>query len=250
VRAESCKAHAQARIGWYRSVYNIFHAFAIGSFIDELAAARKIDPRDMWLEIIGPARTFSLADLGVEKLVNYGQSLEQHPVDAGRLRNVIERVTAVSKWEQREAAGRRLGLAAHRSFLSYTAVVISVVPDPVRTFRVDEAWISMDAGTVVNEERVRAQMEGGVIMGISNALFGGVTMKRGQTEQSNFRDARIARIRDAPRRIHTDLVPGDGPPCGVGEPPVPPVGPALANAVFALTGKRIREFPLARSLGI
>jgi isoquinoline 1-oxidoreductase beta subunit len=245
LRAESCKAKAQARIGWYRSVYNIFHAFAVGSFIDELAAARAIDPRDMWLEIIGQARTLSLKDLGVEKLSNYGHSLDDHPVDAGRLRNVIERVTAAAKWDQRAASGRHLGLAAHRSFVSYTAVVISVVADPVRTFRIDEAWISMDAGTIVNEERVRAQMEGGLIMGISNALFGGITMKGGRTEQSNFRDARIARIRDAPRRIHTDLVTSDGLPCGVGEPPVPPVGPALANALFALTGKRVREIPLA-----
>lgn len=125
-----------------------------------------------------------------------------------------------------------------------------VVPDPVRKLRVDEAWISMDAGTVVNEDRVHAQMEGGLIMGISNALYGGVTLKRGRVEQSNFRDARICRIGDVPRRIHTDLVRGDGPPCGVGEPPVPPVGAALANAVFALTGRRIRELPIARALGI
>ncbi len=249
VRAESCKAKPRARIGWYRSVYNIFHAFAVGSFIDELAAARKADPRATWLEVIGPARTMSLADLGVAKLANYGHSLDEHPVDAGRLRTVIERVTAAAQWDRRAAAGRHLGLAAHRSFVAYTAVVISVVPDPVRTFRIDEAWISMDAGTIINEERVRAQLEGGLIMGISNALFGGVTMKRGRTEQSNFRDARIARIRDVPRRIHTDIVPGDGAPCGVGEPPVPPVGPALANAVFALTGKRIRELPIARALG-
>jgi len=129
-------------------------------------------------------------------------------------------------------------------------VVISVVPDPVRKFRVDEAWISMDAGTVINADRVHAQMEGGLIMGISNALYGGVTMQRGRVEQSNFRDARICRIRDVPRKIHTDLVPGDGPPCGVGEPPVPPVGAALANAVYALTGQRLRELPIARALGV
>jgi isoquinoline 1-oxidoreductase beta subunit len=97
------------------------------------------------------------------------------------------------------------------SFVSYTAVVLSVVPDPVRTFRVDEAWISMDAGTIVNEERVHAQLEGGVIMGISNAIFGGVTMKKGRTVESNFRDARIARIRDVPRLLHTDIVASNGP---------------------------------------
>jgi isoquinoline 1-oxidoreductase beta subunit len=250
VRAEACKARAQARIGWYRSVYNIFHAFAIGSFIDELAAARQADPRDLWLEILGPARTLDLHDLGVAELGNYGHTLAEHPVDAGRLRTVIERVTKAARWDDRAADGRHLGLAAHRSFVSYTAVVISVVPDPTRVVRVDEAWIAMDAGTVINRDRARAQMEGGLIMGISNALFGGVTMKRGRTEQTNFRDARIARLGDAPRRLHVDLVPGDGPPCGVGEPPVPPVSAALANAVFALTGTRIRELPLARALGV
>jgi isoquinoline 1-oxidoreductase beta subunit len=250
VRAESCKAKPHARIGWYRSVYNIFHAFAIGSFVDELAAARKIDPRDMWLELVGEPRTMSLKELGIDKLANYGHSLDEHPVDAGRLRGVIERVTDLAKWDERHAAGRHLGLSAHRSFVSYTAVVLSVVPDPVRTFRIDEAWITIDAGTIVNDDRVRAQLEGGLIMGISNALYGGVTMKRGRTEQSNFRDARISRIGDAPRRIHTDIIASDAPPCGVGEPPVPPVGAALANAVFALTGKRIREMPLARAFGV
>jgi hypothetical protein len=113
------------RIGWYRSVYNIFHAFAVSSFIDELAAARKIDPRDMWLEVIGPARKMGLTELGIEKLANYGHTLDEHPVDAGRLRNVIERVTAAAKWDQRAASGRHLGLTAHRSFVSYTAVVLS-----------------------------------------------------------------------------------------------------------------------------
>jgi isoquinoline 1-oxidoreductase beta subunit len=248
IRAEACRAKPHARIGWYRSVYNIFHAFAIGSFIDELAVARGVDPRDQWLELIGPARQLDLAALGVDELTNYGETLERHPVDAGRLRNVIERVTSAAGWADRIADGRHLGLAAHRSFVSYTAVVVSVVPDEARKLWIDEAWISMDPGTVVNQDRVLAQMEGGLIMGISNALFGGVTFKAGRVEQANFHDARIARIRDTPRMIHTDLVASDAPPGGVGEPPVPPVAAAVANAVFALTGKRIRELPILRSL--
>lgn len=250
VRAEACKAKAHTRIGWYRSVYNIFHAFAIGSFVDELAAARGVDPRDQWLELIGPARVVGLAELGIDALANYGESLDRHPVDAGRLRAVIERVTDLAKWDTRKRDGRYLGLAAHRSFVSYTAVVVSVVPDRTRKVRIDEAWISMDAGTVINHDRVHAQLEGGLIMGISNALFGGITMKQGRVEQSNFNDARIARIRDVPRRIHTDLIASDHPPCGVGEPSVPPVGAAVANAVFTLTGERIRELPIARALGV
>ncbi len=250
IRAEACSATPRVRVGWYRSVYNIFHAFAIGSFIDEIAAARGTDPKDTWLDVIGPARILGLADLGIAKLSNYGEPLDRHPVDAGRLRNVIERVTQASKWSDRKRAGRTLGLAAHRSFVTYTAVVLSVVPDKQRKIRVDEAWIAMDPGTVVNQDRVRSQMEGAVIMGISNALYGGITLARGATKESNFRDARIARIGESPRRIHLDLIESDKPPGGVGEPGVPPVGAALANAVFALTGKRIREIPLARSLGI
>jgi isoquinoline 1-oxidoreductase beta subunit len=250
VRAEACKAAAHARVGWYRSVYNIFHAFAIGSFIDEIAAARGSDPRDTWLEIIGPARQVGLAELGIAKLPNYGEPLAKHPVDAGRLRRVIERVTDLAHWSDRKRAGRALGLAAHRSFVSYVAVVISVVPDRQRVLRIDEAWICMDAGTVVNRDRVHAQMEGAVTMGISNALFGGITLKGGAVEQSNFRDARIARIGHVPARMHTDLVASEAPPGGVGEPGVPPVAPAIANAIFALTGKRLREIPLARALGV
>lgn len=248
VRAEACKAPPQVRVGWYRSVYNIFHAFAIGSFIDELAHAKQADPRDVWLEVIGPPKHHSLADLGVAKLANYGDSLERHPVDAGRLRHVVERVTDLSGWNARK--GRALGLAAHRSFLSYVGVVLSVVADDRSKVRVDEAFIVMDAGTIVNRDRVRAQLEGAVVMGISNALYGGITMANGVTEQTNFRDARVARLRDAPRRIHVEVVASSAPPGGVGEPGVPPVGPALANAIFALTGTRIREIPIARALGV
>ena len=108
----------------------------------------------------------------------------------------------------------------------------------------------MDAGTVINKDRVHSQMEGAVVMGISNALYGGITMTNGVVDQTNFRDARVARIRDVPYRIHTELVDSTEPPSGVGEPGVPPVGAALANALFALTGKRLREIPLANALKI
>ncbi len=248
VRAENCEARAYTRIGWLRSVANIYHAFAVQSFIDELAHARGADPRDTLLDIIGPPRIVTKAELGVDKLSNYGHSLDQHPIDTARLRRVIERVTTLAGWDGRKQKGRALGLAAHRSFVSYTAVVLSVVRGPGGAIRVDEAWIVADAGTVVNYERVRSQLEGAVIFGMSIALYGAITMKDGAVEQSNYHDYRLVRIAEAPRDIHVEIVDSGAAPGGVGEPGVPPVAPALANAVFALTGQRVRELPMAKTL--
>jgi isoquinoline 1-oxidoreductase beta subunit len=245
VRAETCEAPVHVRVGWLRSVYNIFHGFSAGSFVDELAHARGADPREMLLEIAGPPRIVTLEELGVSQLRNYGAPLEKHPIDTGRLRNVVERATKAARWEERK--GRALGLAAHRSFLTYVAVVASVVKNPAGRLAVDEVWLSADAGTIVNPERARAQMEGAVLFGMSHAFYGGATMKNGVTEQTNFLDYRLVRIGEAPRRIHVDLVPSEGPPGGIGEPGVPPVAPAIANAVFALTGQRIRMLPLMRA---
>jgi len=250
VRAEACEAKAHVRIGWLRSVYNIFHSFAVNSFIDELAHARGEDPRDVRLELIGPARVATLKELGIEKLANYGASVEEHPVNAGRLRGVIERVTELSRWSDRKKDGRALGLAAHRSFLSYVAVVVSVVRSPSGKVAVDEAWVVVDAGTVINTDRVRAQMEGSIIFGMSIAMHGAITMKGGVPQQSSFHDYRLVRIGEAPRKIHVDIVASEGAPGGIGEPGVPPVAPAIANAIFALTGQRIRELPLSRTLQV
>jgi isoquinoline 1-oxidoreductase beta subunit len=239
------------RIGWLRSVYNIFHAFAENSFVDEIAQARGADLREVLLELYGaPRQIRSLEALGVPELRNYGAPLEKHPVDMGRLRHVVERVTELAGWSRRKADGRSLGLAAHRSFLSYTAVVASVVRDADGVIRVDEAWIAIDAGKVMNLDRVRSQMEGSVIFGMSLAFYGAITMKDGVVQQSNFHDLKLVRIGAAPRLIHVDVVKSDAPPGGVGEPGLPPVAPAIANAIFALTGQRVRELPISRVLRV
>src|SRR5205085_11776673 len=136
-------------------VYNIFQSFSPRPFADESAVARRADARDVWLEILGPPRRMSLKDLGVAKLQNYGQPLEKHPVDAGRLRTVLERVTRAARWDTRAKDGRFLGLAAHRSFLSYTAVVASVVKGKNGKLSIDDVWVALDAGTIVNADRVR-----------------------------------------------------------------------------------------------
>jgi isoquinoline 1-oxidoreductase beta subunit len=251
VRAEAAGLDAHVRIGWLRSVYNIFHAFAENSFVDEIAEARGADMRQVLLDLYGaPRQIRSLEQLGVTELRNYGAPLEKHPVDMARLRQVVERVTERAGWGRRKAEGRALGLAAHRSFLSYTAVVASVVRAADGVLRVDEAWVSIDAGKVMNLDRVRSQMEGSVIFGMSLALYGAITMKAGVVQQSNFHDLKLVRIGAAPRQIHVDVVPSDAAPGGVGEPGLPPVAPAIANAVFALTGQRVRELPIARTLRV
>lgn len=250
VRVEAGGAKAHVRIGWLRSVCNIFHAFGIGSFIDELAHARGQDPRRTWLEVLGPPRCLTEKEAGVHAFENYHASLSDHPIDVGRHRQVIERVTANAGWGAPQKPGRALGLASHRSFLSCIAVVAALEAEPDGALRVDEVWVAADVGTIANLDRVRAQLEGAVIFGMSIALHGGVTMKHGAVEQSNFQDYRIVRIGQAPRRIHIDLVDSAAPPGGVGEPGVPPVAPAIANAVFALTGRRIRALPIDRELKV
>lgn len=252
VQAEACKADAHVRIGWLRSVYNIFHSFATNSFIDEIAHARGKDPLENMLEIYGPARQLTLEQLGVKKLANYGASLERHPVDAGRLRGVLEKVAATSKWKQKtkkksSKTQQSLGIAAHRSFNSYTAVVAAVSKDKEGAVNVDEVWIAIDAGITLNPDRVRAQMEGSVINGMSYLFHGGVTHKDGAVEQNNFDGVGLVRMAAAPKKINVEILDTRKNPGGVGEPGLPPVAPAVANAIFALTGKRIREFGLGNS---
>lgn len=235
------------RIGWMRSVNNVQQAFAVQSFIDELAAATRRDPRDMLLTVLGPPRAITAQEQGVEKLPNYGAAPPRHPIDIARFQRVIDAVTRAAGWDAARKAGRALGLAVHRSFLSYVAVVAQVGKGPRGEIRVEQAWIAADAGTIVNADRVRAQLEGAFIFGMTSACHGAITVKRGAVEQRNFHDYRLARIGEAPRRIHIELIASDGPPGGIGEPGVPPVAPAIMNAVFALTGERVRTLPLVRT---
>ena len=243
IQAESCEAQSHIRTGWLRSVYNIFHSFATNSFMDEIAHSLKKDPLDFMLELYGPDKKLTLQDLGVKELKNYGMPIEQHPVDGARLRAVLKQVAKNSGWKNRgNNKNRALGIAAHRSFLSYVGVVAAVTLSKDKKLKVDEVWVVIDAGTVVNVDRVRAQMEGSVINGMTYLLYGGVTHKDGAVEQSSFDDVRLTSMAEAPRKINVEIINREALPGGVGEPGVPPTAPAIANAIFALTGKRLREF--------
>jgi len=248
LRVENGPAPAHVRIGWLRSVANIYHAFAVQTFTDELAHRAGRDPLEYLLELIGPPRTLNFN--GVD-YPNYGADLGTYPWETGRLRRVAEMVAEKSAWGKRKfGKGAGIGIAAHRSFLTYVAAVVEVEVSDQGDIKIPRVDYVVDAGRVVNPEVTRAQFEGAAVFGTSVARSGEITAKNGVIEQSNFDTYPVARINEAPYQTNVYLVESDAPPAGVGEPGVPPFIPALCNAIFVATGKRIRELPLARtSLG-
>ena len=249
VRIENPEAAPHTRIGWFRSVSNIPHAFAIHSFINEMAQQRGIDHKDFLLELLGPDRKIAASEMSDEW--NYGENPEKYQTDTGRLKRVIETVTEKAGWGRDMPKGRALGLAAHYSFVTYTAAVIEVEVDEDGELTIPRVDIAIDCGPQVNPERIRSQMEGACIMGLSLATLGEISFKEGVAVEDNFDTYQLTRMDKAPREIHVHLVASDDydqPMGGVGEPGMPPIAPALCNAIFAATGKRIRDLPIGSQL--
>ena len=140
-----------------------------------------------------------------------------------------------------------MGIAVHRSFLTYVATVVEVEVDKNGGVRIPHVVTAVDAGIVANPEMVRQQFEGAAVFGTSIARTGEITATNGVIDQSNFNDYQLARMNDAPVQVDVHIVESTAPPAGVGEPGVPPFVPALCNAIYAATGKRIRELPLTRN---
>lgn len=246
ISVEAIEAPALTRIGWLRSVSNIQHAFAIGSMLDEIAQHRNVDPVKNLLELLGPDRMIPLNEL-IEKFENYGEPIEKYPSNTARMRGVIELVAEKSGWGKTLPKGHGMGICAHRSFLTYVACVVHVAIDDAGKLTIPEVHYAVDCGQVVNRNSVIQQFEGGFVFALSGALKGNISFKEGRSEQPNFDKYLVSRMSDAPVETHIHIVESDEIPTGVGEPPVPPVAPALANAIFAATGKRYRETPIKLS---
>ena len=244
LRVENGPARAHVRIGWLRSVANIYHAFAVQSFADELAHTAGRDPLEYLLDLLGPPRILNLKDTDYP---NYGAAYDAYPVDIARLRRVTEMVAEKSGWGKRKhGKGTGVGIAAHRSFLTYVATVVEVEVSDQGEVRIPRVDTVLDAGLVVNPEATRAQFEGAAVFGTSVVRSGEITATKGAINQSNFQDYPVARITEAPYQTNVHIVESDAPPAGVGEPGVPPFVAALCNAIFDATGKRVRDLPITK----
>lgn len=242
LRVENGEADGHLRIGWLRSVAHVYHAFATCSFADEVAHARGQDPLASLLQLLGDERTLDLSG------VSGGRPPSQtHPWNVGRLIDVTRRVAQRAGWGRKLPRGRGLGIAAHRSFLSYVANVVEVAVSPEGVLTIPKVHVVIDCGVAVHPDRIRAQMEGAAVFATSLARFGEITAENGAVVQDNFDSYRIARIDEAPREVDVHIVTSDEPPSGVGETGVPPFAPALCNGIFAATGRRIRELPIGKT---
>lgn len=222
--------HTAVPRGYWRSVDVSWNHFAVQCFIDEIAAATKKDPLALRRQLIAT------------KQVPAGEGGDEKPVNLARLRGVLDLIAEKSGWGKPLPAGRGRGMAALYSWGTYIGQVAEVTVAKDGSVHVDRVVVAIDCGQVINPDMVRAQMEGGIVFGLTAALYGEITFEGGQAQQTNFNNYSMLRIHEMPR-VEVHIVPSHESPGGCGEPPVPSIAPAVANAIFAATGKRLRRLP-------
>jgi isoquinoline 1-oxidoreductase beta subunit len=245
IKIETHESRAHTRIGWMRSVSNIHHAFATCCMMDEIAAAIGKDPVQFSLDLLADDKKLDFEGEIKGDFGNYGESLEDFPWETARLKNVIKRVAQESEWGKSLPENRAMGFAVHKSFLTYVACVVELARDSAGKITIPVVHYAVDCGLAVNTDRVRSQFEGGAIFGTSIATTSAITLKDGKVEQNNFDSYQLVRMPQSPKKIHVHIIESSRKPTGVGEPPVPPLAPALANAYYKLTGERKYAMPFS-----
>ena len=233
LRVEHSNAPTGVPVAWWRSVADAMNAFAVESFIDELAVAAKADPVQFRLQLLDPPRMLKDPNADPD---------DDERLSTERLKKVLQAVAEKSGWGKPLPKGWARGVACHRSFGSYVAQVAEVSAKSDGSPKVERVFSAVDCGVVINPNGAEAQSEGAMAYGLSAALYGAITIKDGAVEQTNFDGYQVLRMSDMPE-VEVYLVPSGDDPGGLGEPGVPPIAPAVANAMFALNGKRLRKLP-------
>jgi isoquinoline 1-oxidoreductase subunit beta len=231
-RVEYALAHSGVPRAWWRSVEHSSSGFVVETFVDELAAAAGADPLKFRLQVIGDAR----------KIPDFTNPEENKPLDTARLKGVLQLAAEKAEWGKPLPKGIARGIAGYYSFHSYTAAVaeVSVEKGQLKIHRIVYA---VDCGRPVNPAGVAAQVESAAVYALSAMMKDAITIERGRVKQANFNDYDMPRMSEVPK-IEVHLVMSKEDPTGIGEPGLPVVAPAIGNAVFAATGKRLRRLPI------